>query len=71
MKRFEEGQERDPDDHIVPSDVMDTYYRTDDLEPFAEKRKIPDELIPADIIIVDNNPGRFEEMREEHEKIVE
>lgn len=55
IRRFKEGG--DPDDHIVPVDLMNTYYRTDDLEEVFLKNKnnLPEKFNNWNIIFFDNS----------------
>lgn len=55
-KRFKEQKGRALDDHIVPEDLMKSYYRTDDIEEIHRKNpKKLDEVLPADYIVIDNS----------------
>ena len=58
-KRFERG--KDIDDHIVPTDLMFSYYRTDDLEKiFLEKRSsLPDKFYGWNIRFFNNERKGF------------
>jgi len=53
--RFEKG--KDIDDHIVPINLMNTYYRTDDLEEiFVEsKNNLPKKFNDWNIVFFDNS----------------
>ena len=55
-KRFEEQKNNALDDHIVPTDLMNSYYKNDDLEKlYLEERKRMDEIMPGDYFVLDNS----------------
>ncbi|MBN2408025.1 MAG: hypothetical protein JXJ19_10060 [Elusimicrobia bacterium] len=55
-KRFENS--KNIDDHIVPEDLMRTYYRTDDLEKLALSQKGPAKDYDGWNLVVFNNSDR-------------
>jgi len=55
-KRFEEQKGNALDDHIVPPDLMKTYYRKDDIEEiYLKNRKKLNGFFAADYIVIDNS----------------
>ena len=55
-KRFKEQKENALDDHIVPPDLMKTYYRKDDIEEiYLKNRKKLNEFFTSDYIVIDNS----------------
>jgi len=55
-KRFKEQKGRALDDHIVPDDLMKSYYRDDDIEEiYLKNPKKLDEVLPVDYIVIDNS----------------
>jgi dephospho-CoA kinase len=71
IRRFKEGA-TNLDEHIVPRDLMDKYYRYDDYEGFFLKSE--DELkknAPAQVIVIRNDTEGLEKLEFEVEKIVD
>jgi dephospho-CoA kinase len=71
IRRFKEGA-TNLDEHIVPRDLMDKYYRYDDYEGFFLKSE--DELkknVPAQVIVIRNDTEGLEKLEFEVEKIVD
>ena len=70
IRRFKEGA-RNIDEHIVPRDLMDKYYRYDDYEELFLKSE--DELkkkAPAPIVVIRNDAEGLEKLKREVEKVV-
>jgi adenylate kinase family enzyme len=70
IRRFKEGA-KDLDEHIVPRDLMEEYYRYDDYEELFLKSE--DELrkqAPASIAVVKNDAEGLERLEEELEKVM-
>jgi adenylate kinase family enzyme len=70
IRRFKEGA-RNLDEHIVPRDLMEKYYRYDDYEELFLKSE--DELkkrAPAPIVVIRNDVEGLERLKREAEKIV-
>jgi len=55
-KRFKERKGSVLDDHIVPPDLMNTYYRADDIEEiYLKNREKLNGFFTADYIVIDNS----------------
>ncbi|MDD5066223.1 MAG: hypothetical protein PHF84_04185 [bacterium] len=56
-ERFKAAQEKNLDDHIVPPDLMRTYYKDDDIETLLDARgeQYLTETWPMRFFILDNN----------------
>ena len=70
IRRFKEGA-KNLDEHIVPRDLMDKYYRYDDYEELFLKSE--DELkkkAPASIAAIRNDSEGLEKLKREAEKVV-
>jgi len=70
IRRFKEGA-RNLDEHIVPRDLMDKYYRYDDYEELFLKSE--DELkkkAPAPMVVIRNDAEGLEKLKREVEKVV-
>ena len=70
IRRFKEGA-TNLDEHIVPRDLMDKYYRYDDYEELFLKSE--DELkknAPAQVIVIKNDTEGLEKLKLEVEKVV-
>jgi len=59
VERFKKAKKEGHDDHIVPLDLMKTYYRTDDYEQaFLESEEKLMKIVPARTIVLDSTvPG--------------
>lgn len=71
IRRFREGA-RNLDEHIVPRDLMDKYYRYDDYEELFLKSE--DELkkrAPAPVAVIRNDAEGLDKLKHEVEKIVQ
>lgn len=54
-KRFEQQKNNALDDHIVPTDLMESYYKNDDIEKlFLSNRPELDKAMPGDFFVIDN-----------------
>jgi len=70
IRRFKEGA-RNLDEHIVPRDLMEEYYRYDDYEELFLKSE--DDLkkrAPAPIVVIRNDAEGLEKLKREVEKVV-
>jgi len=70
IRRFKEGA-KNLDEHIVPRDLMEKYYRYDDYEELFLKSE--DELkkrAPAPVIVIRNDTEGLEKLKREVEKVV-
>ncbi len=70
IRRFKEGA-RNLDEHIVPRDLMEKYYRYDDYEELFLKSE--DELrkqVPAPIVVVKNDVEGLEGLGKKLERVV-
>jgi len=70
IRRFKEGA-RNLDEHIVPRDLMEEYYRYDDYEELFLKSE--DELkkkAPAHIVVIRNDAEGLERLKREVGKVV-
>jgi len=55
-KRFEDKKGNALDDHIVPTDLMMSYYKNDDIEKiYLENKAELREFMPADYFVLDNS----------------
>ncbi len=55
VARFEKAKKDGHDDHIVPLDLMKTYYRTDDYEQlYLKSEKELMEAVPAKTVVIDS-----------------
>ncbi|MDI6819602.1 MAG: hypothetical protein QMC89_01675 [Candidatus Hodarchaeaceae archaeon] len=69
-RRFKEGL-KDVDDHIVPRDLMEKYYRYDDYEElFLKSENELKARAPAPIVVVKNNVEGLDHLKLEIEKVV-
>lgn len=70
-ERFEEGAE-EADDHIVPTDMMKSYYKKDDYEElFLDSEEKLHEATPAETIVVRNDYEGLDRLKKELDKVVE
>ena len=71
-KRFEEQKGNALDDHIVPTDLMNSYYKNDDLEKiYLEDRARLDEIMPGDYFVLDNSKDSIDYMRAQFDALSE
>lgn len=71
VQRFEEAGSRGFDEHIVPGDQMEKYYRHEDYEELYLRSE--DELrkrAPAPIVVVRNDVESLERLKQELEKVI-
>lgn len=71
VRRFEEAGPKGLDEHIVPRDQMEKYYRHEDYEELYLRSE--DELrkrAPAPIVIVRNDVESLERLKQELEKVI-
>ncbi len=71
VRRFEETGPKGLDEHIVPRDQMEKYYRHEDYEELYLRSE--DELrkrAPAPIVVVGNDVESLERLRQELEKVI-
>jgi adenylate kinase family enzyme len=55
IKRFKERREGDLDDHIVPPDLMESYYKEDDFEKLLlVSQERLQALTPATVLVIDS-----------------
>lgn len=55
-KRFEQQKNNALDDHIVPTDLMESYYKNDDIEKiFLNDRTGLEKALPGDFFVLDNS----------------
>jgi len=55
-KRFEQQKNNALDDHIVPTDLMESYYKNDDIEKiFLTDRPALAKVLPGDFFVLDNS----------------
>lgn len=56
VARFQKAQKSGHDDHIVPLDLMETYYKTDDYEQaYLKSEKELMDAVPSKTIVLDSN----------------
>jgi len=71
VRRFREARGKDIDEHIVPTDIMEHYYRYDDYEELCLKSEA--ELrrhAPVPLVVVKNNVEGLDHLKLEIEKVV-
>jgi len=71
VRRFRENRGKDIDEHIVPTDIMEHYYRYDDYEELCLKSEA--ELrrhAPVPLVVVKNNVEGLDHLKLEIEKVV-
>jgi len=60
-KRFEQQKNNALDDHIVPTDLMESYYKNDDIEKiYLEDRTGLNKVMPGDFFVMDNSSEGIE-----------
>jgi adenylate kinase family enzyme len=70
IRRYKEGA-TNLDEHIVPRDLMDKYYRYDDYEElFLKSENELKKNVPAQLIVVRNDTEGLEKLKLEVEKVV-
>jgi adenylate kinase family enzyme len=70
VKRFKE-RPKSLDEHIVPRDLMEKYYRYDDYEElFLKSEEELKKQAPAPIIVIKNDVEGLKKLREEAEKVI-
>jgi len=70
IRRFKEGA-TNLDEHIVPRDLMDKYYRYDDYEElFLKSEEELKKEAPAPVIVIRNDAEGLEKLEREVEKVV-
>ncbi|MCD6413187.1 MAG: hypothetical protein J7L54_03475 [Elusimicrobia bacterium] len=71
-RRFELQKSNALDDHIVPSDLMETYYRNDDIEKiYLENPAGLGKILPCDYIVVDNSKESLTNLIGQFEAVLE
>jgi adenylate kinase family enzyme len=71
VRRFKSGHPEDLDAHMVPTDLMETYYRRDDYEElFLESETELKQRAPAPLVVVRNDVEGLQKLREELDKVV-
>ncbi|MBU4561738.1 hypothetical protein L6386_05440 [bacterium] len=69
IKRFQEKEGEDLDSHIVPPDLMESYYKEDDFEELLlESEERLKGASPAPLIVIDSRKTGKVELRPEVEK---
>ena len=72
IKRFKESKEKNLDNHIVPPDLLESYYRSDDFEKlFLESEKKLKEFSPAELMVVKNEGDKILELEKNLKKLAE
>ena len=70
IRRFKEGA-TNLDEHIVPRDLMDKYYRYDDYEKlFLKSEEELKKKAPAPVIVIRNDTEGLDKLKREVEKVV-
>ncbi len=72
-ERFKKAREGSLDDHIVPPDLMKSYYINDDIEKKIEtegEEKLK-EYLPCDIFVLENNEPGIDILSKKLDKFVE
>ncbi len=66
VRGFKSGHPEDLDAHMVPTDLMETYYRRDDYEElFLKSEEELKEQAPAPIVVVKNDAEGLQRLRGE------
>jgi hypothetical protein len=70
IRRFKEGA-TNLDEHIVPRDLMDKYYRYDDYEElFLKSEEELKKKAPAPVIVIRNDTEGLDKLKREVEKVL-
>lgn len=71
IRRFEETGPKGLDEHIVPRDQMEKYYRHEDYEElYLRSEDELQERAPAPIVVVRNDVESLERLKQELEKVI-
>ncbi len=71
-KRFEEQTNNALDDHIVPTDLMESYYKNDDIEKiYLENRSELGKVMPADFFVMDNSKDGLDYLLGQFDRLIE
>ncbi|MCK4405164.1 MAG: hypothetical protein KAV43_01480 [Hadesarchaea archaeon] len=71
VRRFKEARGKNIDEHIVPTDIMERYYKYDDYEElFLKSENELKAQAPAPIVVVKNNVEGLDHLKLEIEKVV-
>ena len=71
VRRFKSGHPEDLDAHMVPTDLMETYYRRDDYEElFLKSEEELKEQAPAPIVVVKNDAEGLQRLRGELDRVM-
>ncbi len=72
-ERFKEAGDKDIDSHIVPPDLMKSYYKDDDIEKLIETEgeEAAKREIPLNMYILDNNEKGIDILENKLDKFVE
>ena len=70
-KRFEQQKNNALDDHIVPTDLMESYYKNDDIEKiYLENRAELDKVMPGDFFVMDNSSEGLEALTGQFDALI-
>jgi len=70
-KRFEQQKNNALDDHIVPTDLMESYYKNDDIEKiYLENRSGLDKVMPGDFFVMDNSSEGLEALTGQFDALI-
>lgn len=70
-ERFERGAE-EADDHIVPVDMMESYYKGDDYEElFLDSKEKLHEATPTDTVVIRNDYEGLDRLKKELDRAIE
>lgn len=72
VRRFREARGKDIDEHIVPTDIMERYYKYDDYEELYLKSEVElKRRAPAPLVVVRSDVGGLERLKRELKKVTE
>jgi len=72
VRRFREARGKDIDEHIVPTDIMEHYYRYDDYEELCLKSEAELKLhAPVPLVVVRNDVEGMGQLERELEKVMD
>ncbi len=71
-RRFELRKSNPLDDHIVPTGLMETYYRNDDIEKiYLENPQKLEKMLPCDYVVVDNSKESLTHLIGQFDEVIE
>lgn len=72
-ERFKTAGDRDIDAHIVPPDLMKSYYKDDDIENLLETKgeEYTKKILPYRLFVLDNNESGLDKLEQKLDKFVQ